>query len=118
MHYPNNFSLFIQFNNCLITRSLVGYGLELSRVVPQIMYHLKRKYLCKTESELKDGLLALDLGYGTRVPSDILVFTIVLCYSVMGPIIIPFGVVYFGLGWLILRNQVRFIIFIEYLIFI
>uniref|UniRef100_A0A7N2LS60 CSC1/OSCA1-like 7TM region domain-containing protein n=1 Tax=Quercus lobata TaxID=97700 RepID=A0A7N2LS60_QUELO len=85
--------------------SFVGYGLELSRVVPLIIYHLKRKYLCKTESELKEASLALDLGYGTRVPSDMLVFTIVLCYSVMGPIIIPFGVIYFGLGWLILRNQ-------------
>lgn len=35
-----------------------------------------------------------------------LIITIVLCYSVIAPIIIPFGVVYFGLGWLVLRNQV------------
>ncbi|XP_075665712.1 CSC1-like protein ERD4 [Castanea sativa] len=86
--------------------SFVGYGLELSRIVPLIIYHLKRKYLCKTESELKEAWLPGDVGYGTCVPSDMLVFTIVLCYSVMGPIIIPFGVAYFGLGWLILRNQV------------
>ncbi|KAL4627669.1 hypothetical protein ACB092_05G181600 [Castanea dentata] len=85
--------------------SFVGYGLELSRIVPLIIYHLKRKYLCKTESELKEAWLPGDVGYGTCVPSDMLVFTIVLCYSVMGPIIIPFGVAYFGLGWLILRNQ-------------
>ena len=62
------------------------YGLEPSRIVPLIIYHLKRKYLCKTESELQEATLAGDLGYGTRVPSDMLVFTIVLCYSVMGPI--------------------------------
>ena len=104
MYYPNNFSLFIQFNNCLIPKSFVGYGLELSRIVPIVIYHLKRKYLCKTESELKEAWLPKDHGYGTRVPSDMLVFTIVLCYSVMGPIIIPFGVVFFGLIWLILRN--------------
>ena len=47
-----------------------------------------------------------DLGYGTRVPGDTLIITIVLCYSVIAPLILPFGVLYFGLGWPVLRNQV------------
>lgn len=87
-------------------RFFVGYGLELSRIVPLIMYHLKRKYLCKTEAELKEAWFPGDLGYGTRVPSDMLIVTIVFCYSCIAPLIIPFGVVYFALGWLVLRNQV------------
>jgi hypothetical protein len=95
----------------MIPRFFVGYGLELSRIVPLIIYHLKRKYLCKTEAELKEAWYPGDLGYGTRFPGDMLVVTIVLCYSVIAPLIIPFGVVYFGLGWLILRNQVMFIDF-------
>ncbi|KAK9267656.1 hypothetical protein L1049_010087 [Liquidambar formosana] len=40
-----------------------------------------------------------------ELPGDMLIFTIVLCYSVISPMLIPFGVLYFGLGWLILRNQ-------------
>lgn len=89
-------------------RFFVGYGLELSRIIPLIIYHLKRKYSCKTEAELKAAWAPADLGYATRVPGDMLIITIALCYSVIAPIIIPFGVVYFGLGWLILRNQVMF----------
>ena len=112
MHYLDIFSLFIQFNNSMIPRFFVGYGLQLSRLVPLIIYHLKRKYICKTEAELKEAWFPGDLGYGTRVPGDMLIVTIVLCYSVIAPIIIPFGVVYFGLGWLILRNQVMFNFFI------
>ncbi|KAK3009376.1 hypothetical protein RJ639_015139 [Escallonia herrerae] len=86
-------------------RFFVGYGLELSRIVPLIIYHLKRRYLCKTEAELKEAWAPVDLGYGRRIPEDMLVVTIVLCYSVIAPVIIPFGVMYFGLGWLVLRNQ-------------
>ncbi|KAK3009377.1 hypothetical protein RJ639_015140 [Escallonia herrerae] len=86
-------------------RFFVGYGLELSRIVSLIIYHLKRRYLCKTEAELKEAWAPVDLGYGRRIPEDMLVVTIVLCYSVIAPVIIPFGVIYFGLGWLVLRNQ-------------
>lgn len=89
-------------------RFFVGYGLELSRIVPLIIYHLKRKYLCKNEAELREAWFPGDINYATRVPSDMLIVTIVLCYSVIAPVIIPFGVLYFSLGWLVLRNQVFF----------
>jgi hypothetical protein len=88
-------------------RFFVGYGLELSRLVPLIIFHLKKKYLCKTEDEVRAAWTPGDLGYNTRVPSDMLIVTIVLCYSVIAPLIIPFGVAYFALGWLIAKNQVR-----------
>ncbi|GMH01455.1 hypothetical protein Nepgr_003294 [Nepenthes gracilis] len=99
---PDNATFFLTF---VALKFFVGYGLELSRLVPLIIYHLKKKYLCKTDGEIKEAWEPGDLGYATRVPGDMLIFTITLCYSVIAPIIIPFGVVYFGLGWLILRNQ-------------
>ncbi|KAF3946877.1 hypothetical protein CMV_026905 [Castanea mollissima] len=99
---PLNATFFLTF---VALRFFVGYGLELSRLVPLIIFHLKKKYLCKTEAEVKEAWFPGDLKYGTRFPGDMLIVTIVLCYSVIAPIIIPFGVVYFGLGWLILRNQ-------------
>ncbi|GAB4840659.1 CSC1-like protein erd4 [Ancistrocladus abbreviatus] len=99
---PDNATFFLTF---VALRFFVGYGLELSRLVPLIIYHLKRKHLCKTEAEIKEAWAPGDLGYATRSPGDMLIFTIVLCYSVIAPLIIPFGVVYFGLGWLVLRNQ-------------
>ncbi|KAI9126931.1 hypothetical protein K1719_002527 [Acacia pycnantha] len=99
---PDNATFFLTY---VAVEFFVGYGLELSRIVPLIIYHLKRKYLCKTEAELKAAWFPGDLDYGARVPADMLIVTIVLCYSVIAPLIIPFGVMYFGLGWLILRNQ-------------
>lgn len=99
---PGNATFFLTF---VALKFFVGYGLELSRIVPFIIYHLKRKYACKTEAELKEAWIPGDLNYGTRFPGDMLTLTIVFCYSVIAPIIIPFGVIYFGLGWLVLRNQ-------------
>ncbi|KAI4368072.1 hypothetical protein MLD38_016675 [Melastoma candidum] len=99
---PGNATFFLTF---VALQFFVGYGLELSRIVPLIIFHLKKKYFCKTEAEARDAWFPGDLGYATRVPGDMLIITIVLCYSVIAPLIIPFGVIYFGLGWLILRNQ-------------
>ncbi|XP_009377479.2 CSC1-like protein ERD4 [Pyrus x bretschneideri] len=99
---PANSTYFLTF---VALKFFVGYGLELSRLVPLIIFHIKRKYFCKSEDEVKAAWLPRGLGYGTRVPSDMLMITIVLCYSVIAPLILPFGVLYFGLGWLVLRNQ-------------
>lgn len=99
---PANATFFLTF---VALKFFVGYGLELSRLVPLIVFRLKKKYLCKTEAELKEAWTPGDLGYSTRIPNDMLVVTIVLCYCTIAPIIIPFGVLYFGLGWLVLRNQ-------------
>ncbi|KAK4440204.1 CSC1-like protein ERD4 [Sesamum alatum] len=100
---PGSATFFLTF---VALKFFVGYGLELSRIVPLIIFHLKKKYLCKTEAELKEAWAPGDLGYATRIPADMLILTIVLCYSVIAPLIIPFGIIYYGLGWVVLRNQV------------
>lgn len=99
---PDNATFFLTF---VALRFFVGYGLELSRLVPLIIFHLKKKYLCKTELDVKEAWAPGDFGYATRVPGDLLVITLVFCYSTIAPLILVFGVFYFGLGWLILRNQ-------------
>ncbi|KAF7015900.1 hypothetical protein CFC21_029618 [Triticum aestivum] len=100
---PGNATFFLTF---VALKFFVGYGLELSRLVPLIIFHLKRKYLCKTEDEVRAAWAPGDLGYNTRVPNDLLIVTLVMCYSVIAPLILPFGVAYFALGWLIAKNQV------------
>ncbi|KAF7801159.1 CSC1-like protein ERD4 [Senna tora] len=56
---PDNATFFLTF---VALRFLVGYGLELSRIVPLIIYHLKRKYMCKSEVELKEAWFPEDLA--------------------------------------------------------
>lgn len=87
-------------------RFFVGYGLEISRLIPLIIYHLKRKFLVHTEKELEEAWAPGPFTYETLVPNDMLILTISLAYSVIAPIILVFAMVYFCLGWLVLRNQV------------
>lgn len=75
-------------------------------MVPLIIFKLKKKYLCKTEAEVTEAWAPGDFCYATRVPADLLILTVTLCYSVIAPLIIPFGAIYFALGWLVMRNQV------------
>ncbi|KAH9308363.1 hypothetical protein KI387_036274, partial [Taxus chinensis] len=99
---PKTASFFISF---VALKNFVGYGLELSRLVPLVIYHIKRRFLCKTEAEVQEAWAPGAFGYATRVPNDMLVITIALSYAVIAPMIIPFAILYFFVGWIVLRNQ-------------
>lgn len=91
----------------LLCRFFVGYGLEISRIVPLIIFHIKRKYLCKTERELEEAWAPGPFSYHTSVPADLLILIVTLCYSVIAPMILVFSFLYFFIGWLVTRNSVR-----------
>jgi len=99
---PPNATFFISF---VALKFFVGYGLELTRLVPLVIYHIKKRFLCKTEAEVQEAWAPGGFGYATRVPNDMLIITIALCYSVIAPMILPFALVYFLVGWFVLRNQ-------------
>lgn len=83
----------------------VGYGLQLSRLIPFIIFHIKRKFKCKTERELKESWAPGAFKYHKAIPNDLLIFTVTICYAVIAPMILLFGGLYFALGWLVMRNQ-------------
>ena len=85
----------------------MGYGLTLSRIIPLIKFHFKKKIgLIMTKLEIKEACAPKSFRYATRVPADMLVLTITLCYAVISPLILVFAIIYFGLGWLLMRNLV------------
>lgn len=86
-------------------RFFIGYGLELSRLIPLCIFHFKRKFKCKTERELKEAWAPGAFTYHKSIPNDLLILTISLCYSVIAPMVIPFAFTYYVLGWFVQRNQ-------------
>lgn len=80
--------------------------MELSRIIPFIIFHLKRKFKCKTDREVREAWAPGAFKYHKSVASDMLILTITLCYAVIAPLILIFAAAYFGLGWLVMRNQV------------
>jgi hypothetical protein len=102
VYFLNIFRFFVAHG-----RFFVGYGLELSRVVPLVVYHLKKKFLCKTEKELEEAWAPGAFEYQNLVPNDILILMISMAYSVIAPIILLFALLYFAIGYVVLRNQVN-----------
>jgi hypothetical protein len=80
--------------------------LELSRLIPVLLFQYKRKFKCKTERELNEAWAPGAFMYHKSVANDLLVFTIGICYATISPVILFFTALYFGLGWLVMRNQV------------
>ncbi|KAL2610803.1 hypothetical protein R1flu_022495 [Riccia fluitans] len=99
---PPNGTYFITF---VALKFFVGYGIELSRLVSLVIFLIKRKFLCKTEKEVRDAWAPGSFGYMPNVPNDLLIITITLAYSVIAPLILPFAFAYFGIGWVVQRNQ-------------
>lgn len=83
----------------------VGYGLELSRVVPLAVYHLKKTFFCKTQKELEEAWEPGPFEYHNLVPNDILILMISMAYAVIAPMILLFALLYFAIGYVVLRNQ-------------
>lgn len=87
-------------------RFFIGYGLELSRLIPLIVFHVKRKFFIKTERELFNAWQPGAFRYHTNIPNDLLIVTLALCYATIAPMILFFSFLYFFIGWLVQRNQV------------
>ncbi|KAG6546299.1 hypothetical protein Mapa_012340 [Marchantia paleacea] len=99
---PPNATYFITF---VALKFFVGYGLEISRLIPLVIFHLKKRFLCKTEKELADAWNPGSFSYLPSVPNDLLIITITMAYAVIAPLILPFAFAYFGIGWFVQRNQ-------------
>ena len=85
----------------------MGYGLTLSRIVSIIRFRIRRRLQCKTEEDIQEAWAPKCFKYAIRVPGDMLILTITFSYAVIAPLILVFAILYFGLGWLFMRNLVR-----------
>lgn len=99
---PQNASFFITY---IALKFLVSNALELSRLVALVLFHVKKKFLCKTQFELEAAWYPGAINYVKSVPSDLLIITLALCYSVIAPMILPFAICYFATTWVVMKNQ-------------
>ncbi|KAB2601506.1 membrane protein-like [Pyrus ussuriensis x Pyrus communis] len=62
---PDNATYFLTF---VALKFFIGYGLELSGLFPLIIFHIKRKCLCKSEAEVKAACILGILDMGLEYP--------------------------------------------------
>ncbi|KAJ3301948.1 hypothetical protein HDU93_006777, partial [Gonapodya sp. JEL0774] len=84
-------------------------------LVKYVRYSLLRRSSAKTPRDLwMLGRETAALDYGIIIPYHLVALVIVICYSVIAPIILLPAVAYFGLGVLVYKHQLLFVYVKQY----
>ena len=78
-----------------------------------VVYHLKRKFKCKTLQEEREAWMPKPLNYAKLMSGDMMVVVIAISYAIISPMILPFTIAYFTFALLIMQNQVTFLLLLS-----
>uniref|UniRef100_A0A3Q1BDD7 Transmembrane protein 63A n=1 Tax=Amphiprion ocellaris TaxID=80972 RepID=A0A3Q1BDD7_AMPOC len=97
------------FVNYVIAAALVGSGMELLRL-PGLLLYAIRMTLARSAAERKyvKQNQAYEFEYGAMYGWTLCVFTVIMAYSIICPIIVPFGLLYMLLKHLVDRHNLYF----------
>uniref|UniRef100_A0A3P8SAA9 Transmembrane protein 63A n=1 Tax=Amphiprion percula TaxID=161767 RepID=A0A3P8SAA9_AMPPE len=97
------------FVNYVIAAALVGSGMELLRL-PGLLLYAIRMTLARSAAEIKyvKQNQAYEFEYGAMYGWTLCVFTVIMAYSIICPIIVPFGLLYMLLKHLVDRHNLYF----------
>ena len=79
--------------------------LNLGVLVPRMFYRL---FITRTPRDYAELNAPPMINYGVVYPQAILIFVITLLYSVIQPLIVIFGAVYFGVGYVVYKYKLLF----------
>ena len=103
--FPSGASFFINF----LILNIILLPLELLRPIQLLFYSVSR-LLVETPREFYELHLSTgSLKYALIYPPQILLFSIVMCYSIISPIVLLPGMLYFASAWLVYKNQLMFL---------
>ncbi|KAM4529609.1 CSC1-like protein 1 [Fundulus diaphanus] len=97
------------FVNYVIAAGLVGSGMELLRL-PGLLLYTIRLMVARSAAERKyvQQHQAYEFEYGAMYGWSLCVFTVIMAYSIICPIIVPFGLLYMLLKHLVDRHNLFF----------
>lgn len=96
----------------IMTTGWAGFPLEILQFSVLALNYVKRLSVDRSRPLLSDFW---SLQYYRQVPNVLLFILVGITYSIITPLLLPFLLVYFILGYIVFRNQVSFatIVFIS-----
>ncbi|KAF8193023.1 hypothetical protein BJ912DRAFT_1094023 [Pholiota molesta] len=86
--------------------------LNLGVIIPRMFY---RMFYTRTPRGIFCGMNAPPMiNYGVVYPQAILMFVITMLYSVVQPLIVIFGAIYFGVGYVVYKYKLLFVFYKPY----
>ncbi|XP_039980637.1 CSC1-like protein 1 [Xiphias gladius] len=104
--FPDQAAFFV---NYVITAGLVGSGMELLRL-PGLLLYTIRMVFARSAAERKyvKQNQAYEFEYGAMYGWTLCVFTVIMAYSIICPMIVPFGLLYMLLKHLVDKHNLYF----------
>uniref|UniRef100_A0AAX7TQX8 Transmembrane protein 63A n=1 Tax=Astatotilapia calliptera TaxID=8154 RepID=A0AAX7TQX8_ASTCA len=98
------------FVNYVIAAALVGSAMELLRL-PGLLLYVIRLMIARSAAERKyvKENQAYEFEYGAMYGWILCLFTVILAYSIICPVIVPFGLIYMVLKYLVDRYNLCFV---------
>ncbi|KAF8066835.1 hypothetical protein FPV67DRAFT_1416983 [Lyophyllum atratum] len=85
--------------------------LNLGVIIPRFFYLM---FLTRTPRDYAELNAPPMINYGVVYPQAILMFVITLLYSVVQPLIVVFGAIYFGMGYIVYKYKLLFVFYKPY----
>jgi len=98
------------FVNYVITAAFIGSGLELIRF-PELFWYGLQVCLSRSEADSRaiQRAVTYEFRFGEQYARMLLLFAMVIMYSISCPLITPFGLVYFILKHLVDKHNLAFV---------
>lgn len=97
------------FVNYVIAAGLVGSGMELLRLPGLLLYTIRMAFArSAAERKYVKQNQAYEFEYGAMYGWSLCVFTVIMAYSIICPIIVPFGLLYMLLKHLVDKHNLYF----------
>jgi len=96
----------------LVTKILAGLPMVFLRIGALSKMLLRRMISSPatlTQRELDEMYRPENVQYGWEFPSQLLVIMIVFTYAVICPVIVPFGMLYFGFSLIVYKKQILYV---------
>ncbi|KAH9576159.1 hypothetical protein CY35_01G147600 [Sphagnum magellanicum] len=100
---PSQAEFFITY----VLTSWTGFPLEILQTGSLVFNFLKRHTVERKQQPLLDTVQSLP--YYRTIPSILFFILLGLVYSIVNPLLLPFLLIYFILGYIVFRNQVLFV---------
>ncbi len=97
----------------MVWLGLAGLALELSRLVPLLVSRLLL-LTASTETDIRRILRPGAADFADMYSRNLLILVIVLSYSTIAPVILPFGAAYFFFAYFVWKHQLVYVLTSEY----
>lgn len=82
--------------------------IQLLQIGPILVQQFYCLFLCKTPRDFAEVYAPRMYNFGWGYPIPVFIFVVVLVYSIISPLILVFGVIYFAMSYLVCKYQLTY----------